>query len=96
MVNVHRYLFRDIEEKSNDIIGSTITGLDIIEGGKVCIFLTKDGRDYTLDCTGNRAVVHAHSTLEEKVSHLEEMLSALMTATGVSDQDLMKIIEDAS
>mgnify|MGYP000860513092 CR=1 FL=1 len=94
MIDAYHYTFKAIEEASDDIKGGKITDIHILDDRKVCVFIENNGRHYVLDCTGKRAVVNAYLTLEEEVSHLREVLSALITATGISEEKIAEIMSD--
>jgi hypothetical protein len=94
MIDAFSYVFKPIEDASNDVIGGKITDIQILNDGKVCLFIENKGRHYVLDCTGKHATVNSYLTLEEEVSHLKVVLSALMTATGISAEKITEIMSD--
>lgn len=87
-----RYFYKPIDEVREEIIGLKV--IDIEEKGRAIFLEGENGREYVLDTTGEEVVAHKFLNEKERLSNLEEMLSALMHKFNVEEEELLEIIND--
>jgi hypothetical protein len=79
------------EEMAEKLFDAKLIDIDLGCGGKAVLFLTaKDGINYTIDCTGEKAHVMSLPTPEERLELLEDKIFALAELLGVDAEKLLE------
>lgn len=90
MFDTLKYSYKPIDCVRDELIGAKI--IDIEPNGHA-IHIEKDKREYTIDTTGEKwCVVHAYLTEKEKTRSTERILCALIEKLGITDDELIEIM----
>ena len=81
-----KYFSKPIDEARNDLIGTQIT--DIESNGKVIHTKNKEGREFSIDATGDSPVVNAWSTQDEDIEALKTIVRNLLEKLNIELDDL--------
>lgn len=82
----------DRVEIVKELLGLKVTDIEILDSGKVCVFLeNSEGRPYVIDSTGEKSVVTKFLTKNERFERLVEKLELMAEKLDI---DLEKLLEE--
>ncbi|KXG78252.1 hypothetical protein [Thermotalea metallivorans] len=87
-INTGKYFYRSINEAREDLIGTQV--VDIENNGSAIHLQDSNGREYTIDTTGEIPVVHAFSTEKERLEFLEDAIQVLIEKLNISEDELIE------
>jgi len=88
--------YESMENHREKLVGKTFKITDFYMEGKVIFLEDKEGRGYTIDCTGNEhAVLHIGYTDKESLEILSDKFNALLEVLDISEEDIDKVLGEA-
>lgn len=91
-MNFGRYFYKPVDDVRNDLIGAEIT--DIEQDGRAIYLKGIDGRDYAIDTTGEKCVVHAFNTVDEDIEFLYCVIRAIASKLSIDDEELQSMLDE--